>query len=177
MNPLALGDTAYAGPSLEQAITLGACWCNTVIYNLLSACSECQGKEALYWSVYQENCSTIMPPATFPNPVPEGTRVPRWVLLEIPSTNYWSPTAARYVGDIVEVFPGELIDTPVILPTTTSAPSYSFVPGHASLSLSPLPVPTQPSLTSSGVTLILTSFAGGVTTVAAIAGVILSLFS
>jgi hypothetical protein len=47
MNPLALGDTAYAGPSLEQAITLGACWCNTVIYNLLSACSECQGKEAL----------------------------------------------------------------------------------------------------------------------------------
>jgi hypothetical protein len=157
----------------------------------------------------------------FPNPVPEGTRVPRWVLLEIPVSSIvgafvntllklLSPlhrvpitgvprrpdmsavscstsgitlcvfSLTNYSSDIVEVFPGELIDIPVALPTTTSArtiaPTYSFVPGHTSLSLSPLPVPTLPSLASSGVTLNPSSFAGGVTTVAAIAGVILSLF-
>ena len=39
-----LGDyVAYAGPSERKVSEAGACWCNTVLYNLLSACSECQG--------------------------------------------------------------------------------------------------------------------------------------
>ena len=39
-----LGDyVAYAGPSERKVSEAGPCWCNTVLYNLLSACSECQG--------------------------------------------------------------------------------------------------------------------------------------
>ena len=45
-NPLGL-DVGYAGPSLEEVIEADSCWCNTVIYNLMSACSECQGGESI----------------------------------------------------------------------------------------------------------------------------------
>ena len=40
--PLGL-DSGYAGPNEEEVLQAGSCWCNTVIYNLASACSECQG--------------------------------------------------------------------------------------------------------------------------------------
>ncbi|KAN0139129.1 hypothetical protein V8E53_003018 [Lactarius tabidus] len=179
VHPLALGGSSYAGPTIGQAISAsGACWCNTVIYNLASACSECQGGQSIYWSEYYRNCSTILAPATFPNQVPAGTRIPRWVLLEIPSANYWSPIVAQRVGDFPEIPPGGLIDTPVFPPTsTTSVPSHSSVPAPTSSSHAHAPISTIPSSGSSGVSLNPNSFAGCVTAVAAIAGVILSLFS
>ncbi|KAN0139309.1 hypothetical protein V8E53_002810 [Lactarius tabidus] len=188
MNPLLLGDSGYAGPSIAEAAAAGPCWCNTVTYNLASACSECQGGQSILWSEYYQYCSTILPPATFPNPVPAGTSVPQWALLGIPSTNYWSPTSAQRVGDFPELFPGALINTPAILPTTsippyvpapTSPRSVVQEPTFPSLSITPLPTLNIPSSAgaSSGVTLNPNSFAGCVTTVAAIAGVILSLFS
>jgi len=110
--PLGLGDTSYSGPFVDQvtATLTDACWCNTVTYNLISACSECQGGQSLFWSDYNFNCTLILAPSTFPNPVPAGTRVPQWALLGIPSSNYWSPTAAEHVGDTPEILPGELID-------------------------------------------------------------------
>jgi hypothetical protein len=179
MNPLGPGDTAYAGPSITEVIDANACWCNTVIYNLISACSECQGRQPLYWYDYYRNCSTILAPATFPNPVPAGTRVQHWALLDIPTVEYWSPITAQRVGDTPEVLPGGIINTPAIVPTPSTVtpyttPSHTFVPG-------PTLTPTFPSLPTSGLSnrgaLNTNPFAGGVTTVAAMAGLILSLVS
>ena len=46
LTPLGL-DVGYAGPSITEVIEAGSCWCNTVIYSLASACSECQGGESI----------------------------------------------------------------------------------------------------------------------------------
>ncbi|KAH9000991.1 hypothetical protein EDB83DRAFT_862082 [Lactarius deliciosus] len=71
---------SYAGPSREESLEANPCWCNTVTYNLLNACAECQGGLSLSWSEYDLNCTRILAPSTFPNLVPAGTRVPQWVL-------------------------------------------------------------------------------------------------
>ena len=47
MLPLNPGSSSYAGPSIEDALEADSCWCNTVIYSLGSACSECQGAGVL----------------------------------------------------------------------------------------------------------------------------------
>ncbi|KAH9054916.1 hypothetical protein EDB87DRAFT_1361132 [Lactarius vividus] len=98
MNPLGLGDIAYAGPSREDVRDAGPCWCNTVAFSLISACSECQGGQSLLWSEYYLNCTRILEPSTFPNPVPAGTRVPQWALLDITLANFWSASTAQLVG-------------------------------------------------------------------------------
>ncbi|KAH9028993.1 hypothetical protein EDB85DRAFT_1892267 [Lactarius pseudohatsudake] len=98
VNPLGLGDTAYAGPSREEVRDAGSCWCNTVAFSLISACSECQGGQSLLWSEYYQNCARILEPSTFPNPVPAGTRVPQWALVDITLANDWSPSTAQLVG-------------------------------------------------------------------------------
>ncbi|KAH9168064.1 hypothetical protein EDB89DRAFT_1634918 [Lactarius sanguifluus] len=159
---------SYAGPSREENLEANPCWCNTVAYNLLSACAECQGGLSLLWSEYYQNCTKTLAPSTFPNLVPAGTRVPQWVLQDTSRSGIWGFSSARLIGDIPEVFPGELINTPTTstIRTTTSA-SFTVVP-----------VPTSPSSTSSGSGLYKGAFAGGVVCgVTAIAAIILSLFS
>ncbi|KAH9018637.1 hypothetical protein EDB85DRAFT_2294442, partial [Lactarius pseudohatsudake] len=152
VGPLGVGDTHYAGPSRENDLEANPCWCNTVTYNLVSACSGCQGGRSTLWTQYYQNCTRILEPSIFSNPVPVGTRVPQWVLQDTSSSGIWSYSSARLVGDIPEIFPGELINTPTTstIRTTTSA------------SLTVVPVPTSPSFTSSGSGLYKGAFAGGV---------------
>ncbi|KAH8977666.1 hypothetical protein EDB92DRAFT_711304 [Lactarius akahatsu] len=168
LNPLGVGNTHYAGPSREEDLEANPCWCNTVTYNLLSACSGCQGGRSLLWTQYHQNCTRILEPSTFSNPVPVGTRVPHWVLQDTSSSGIWSYSSAQLIGDTPEIFPGELINTPTTstIRTTTSA------------SLTIVPVPTSPSFTSSGSGLYKGAFAGLVVCgVTAIAAIFLSLFS
>ncbi|KAH9161228.1 hypothetical protein EDB89DRAFT_754399 [Lactarius sanguifluus] len=127
VNPLSLGDIAYAGPSREEVRDAGSCWCNSVAFSLISACSECQGAQSLLWSEYYQNCTRILEPSTFPNPVPAGTRVPQWALVDITLANFWSASTAQLVGDTPEIFPGERIDTPATFTIrTSSSPSPTF---------------------------------------------------
>ncbi|KAF8497752.1 hypothetical protein F5888DRAFT_1694525 [Russula emetica] len=57
--------------------------CSTIGYSLLSACDGCQGSDwirayvsAINWTKYAYNCTKTMPPGSFPNPIPAGTRLP-----------------------------------------------------------------------------------------------------
>ncbi|KAH8987999.1 hypothetical protein EDB86DRAFT_2832103 [Lactarius hatsudake] len=173
---------SYAGPSREENLEANPCWCNTVAYNLLNACADCQGGLSLSWSEYYLNCTSIRAPSTFgltlsvagslhtdsPTPVPAGTRVPQWVLQDTSRSGIWSYSSARLIGDTPEVFPGELINTPTTftIMTTTSA---------SSASLTTVPVPTP---SSSGSGLYKGALAGDVICgVTAIAAIFLSLFS
>ncbi|KAH9017359.1 hypothetical protein EDB83DRAFT_189169 [Lactarius deliciosus] len=140
----------------------------TQYIQLLNACAECQGGLSLSWSEYDLNCTRILAPSTFPNLVPAGTRVPQWVLQDTSRSGIWSYSSARLIGDIPEVFPGELI----------SAPTTSTIMTSTSASLTVVPVPTSPSSISSGSGLYKGAFAGGVVCgVTAIAAIFLSLFS
>jgi len=95
----------YTGPDTSDPRAIALCKCSTVKYSLLSACSACQIGTWGTWSQYSTNCTQILP-STFPNPVPNGVRVPKWALLDITLENEWDPSKASAVGGTPEVGPG-----------------------------------------------------------------------
>jgi len=92
----------YAGPPAGKATS---CKCNTISYSLLSACAACQGSSWILWSSWSINCTTVAQPSTYPNPIPDGTRVPYWAYIDVETTNTWSVAAAQSAGDSPEATP------------------------------------------------------------------------
>ncbi|KAF8497741.1 hypothetical protein F5888DRAFT_1694398 [Russula emetica] len=72
--------------------------CSTIGYSLLSACDGCQGSDWISWTKYGYNCMKTMPPGSFPNPIPAGTHLPQWVLLDVTNENNWNPNKSYAVG-------------------------------------------------------------------------------
>ncbi|KAH9035489.1 hypothetical protein EDB85DRAFT_863282 [Lactarius pseudohatsudake] len=66
----------YTGPSGVDNDDL--CKCNTVLYNLISACDACQGQSWLPYSLWSFNCTTKVTPGNFSKQIPAITRVPHW---------------------------------------------------------------------------------------------------
>jgi len=99
------------------------CKCNTVVYSLLSACGACQGATWLPWSVYTTNCSSIYHTSSFPNPVPDGTYVPYWALIDVTVEGTWNSNKSHAVGDTPEVGPGASIVPPVSSSISSSQPT------------------------------------------------------
>lgn len=97
-----LGNGYAYGPTLGT----DPCVCNTVTYSLLSACQGCQGDKWFTYSAFTTNCTMVLAPATFPNPVPSGTSVPYWALIV---TAKFDPTRASQIGNIPEAGPGTKI--------------------------------------------------------------------
>jgi len=85
------------------------CGCNTVMYSLLSACDACQGNPWIPWSEYTSNCTILMPPSTFPNPIPPETHVPQWALIDVTIEGNWNENEAFRVGNDPEQGPGTII--------------------------------------------------------------------
>lgn len=77
--------------------------CNTVAYNLMSACDMCQGEPWISYSEWIFNCTSVSPPGTVSEPIPAGTRIPRWAYLDPTANNTWSVGAAQLAGDSPEV--------------------------------------------------------------------------
>ncbi|KAI0270214.1 hypothetical protein BGY98DRAFT_268207 [Russula aff. rugulosa BPL654] len=115
LQPLPPGDY-YTGPSAAQGTDL--CLCNTIAYSLLSACDGCQGSEWISWSDYAFNCTTILPPGSFPNPIPAGTSLQQWALVNVTNGTTWDANFAQAVGDTPELGPGTILDPdgPLSLP-------------------------------------------------------------
>ncbi|KZT26502.1 hypothetical protein NEOLEDRAFT_1131999 [Neolentinus lepideus HHB14362 ss-1] len=80
---------SYNGPTQASA---NDCLCNTVTYNLMSACSACQNGTVIAWSTWNTNCSTIY--TDYPEYIPSGTRVPGWAYLNV-TEDFWNGTAAE----------------------------------------------------------------------------------
>ncbi|KAG9007391.1 hypothetical protein FRB94_014418 [Tulasnella sp. JGI-2019a] len=80
----ALNDTGpYSPPTSE---TSNVCRCNPVTYNLISACSVCQGGEVGSWTDWIQNCPTNVTDGNkYPLQVPSGTTIPKWA--ECPPSN------------------------------------------------------------------------------------------
>jgi len=74
------------GPyQVPAASTANQCRCNTVAYDLISACSVCQGGIASTWSEWTQNCpQNITAIGKYPRTVPAQTALPNWA--------YWDPT-------------------------------------------------------------------------------------
>ncbi|KAG8702247.1 hypothetical protein FRC08_003611 [Ceratobasidium sp. 394] len=72
------------------------CRCNTVVYNLLSACSICQGGNAGNWANWISNCTagnvTI---GHYPLPLPPGAAIPSWAYLDFTSQDMFQVNVAQ----------------------------------------------------------------------------------
>ncbi|KAH9169670.1 hypothetical protein EDB89DRAFT_1449003 [Lactarius sanguifluus] len=171
---------SYTGPSGIDNANL--CKCNTVTYNLISACDACQGATWITWSEYSFNCTRTLTPSTFPNAVPSGTVVPQWALLDHTNENLWNATTAFVVGDTPEIQPGSLIGTGTAasgsVSSTTSTASRSGSSSRSgsttssSTSSSPFSSPTSSSRSKSNTAAIAGGVAGGVVAVAAVVGLL-----
>jgi len=156
--PPLLPQNSYAGPSGNDDNDL--CKCNTVVYNLISACDACQGSPWTPYSTWTSNCTKKANPGTFPEPVPAGTRVPQWAYIDTSISNNWNIALAQAVGDTPEV-----TGTASIVPPSTSGVSQSTLTPSASGS-------TSASHRSSDAGAIAGGFIGAIAGVALIAGVV-----
>ncbi|TFK30079.1 hypothetical protein FA15DRAFT_663423 [Coprinopsis marcescibilis] len=69
----------YLGPNRE---VVNACRCSSVYYSVLSACAECQGRNWVTWTDYNDNCTAVNL-QQFPAQIPTGVSVPQWAYLDV----------------------------------------------------------------------------------------------
>ncbi|EJT99086.1 hypothetical protein DACRYDRAFT_118358 [Dacryopinax primogenitus] len=122
--------THYVGPTSPSLGTL--CICNTVVYNLVSACAACQGGEWVAWADWTSNCSvSVMTRGSFPGPVPGGTSIPAWAEVDTSLEGTWNAIEARGVAGsaLPDTFPSSTASTTsTATATSTSPPSDSSKP-------------------------------------------------
>jgi hypothetical protein len=111
---------AYGGPTHDYS---NKCECSTVGYSLVSACVECQGQKPFSWSEYVANCTSTLPPSQFPNPVPDGIRVPHWAILDVTNENNWNANESHAAGDNPEYGPGAIFAASGVYTSSASASS------------------------------------------------------
>jgi len=136
----------YQGPTTADTVAGLQCMCTTVAYSLISACDACQGESWINWSNYTANCPTTESFSTFPHPVPSGTRIPAWALLDITAypNQTWDSSKAFAVGDGTELAAGAAIS--VSSSASTGTTGSRTTPTTA---ISPYPTSTSPSSDSS----------------------------
>ncbi|KAI0275887.1 hypothetical protein BGY98DRAFT_1108254 [Russula aff. rugulosa BPL654] len=66
--PPLLPQHSYTG--LSELDIGDKCRCNTIAYNLVSACDACQGEEWTTYSSWSDNCTSLAAPGTFPQAIP-----------------------------------------------------------------------------------------------------------
>ncbi|KAH9964232.1 hypothetical protein BC827DRAFT_1266025 [Russula dissimulans] len=136
----------YQGPTAADTVAGLRCKCTVVAYSLISACDACQGEGWIDWSNYTANCPMTESFSTFPYPVPAGTRVPAWSLLDITAyaNQTWDSNKAFAVGDGTELAPGEAISLGSSASTGTTGSRTTPTTAN-----SPYPTSTSPSSDSS----------------------------
>ncbi|KAF8262486.1 hypothetical protein EI94DRAFT_707395 [Lactarius quietus] len=134
----ALNGTVYVGPVNPSNGNL--CLCNTVSYNLMSACDACQGASWITYSAWSTNCTTNATAGTFPKPIPAGTRVPQWAYNNSTIGDSWNMTLAQLVG----VTGTSSTSTSTAMPSTSAS-------SHSTSSSSPSTLSSSPSTFSSSI--------------------------
>jgi len=128
ISPL-LPQHSYLGPNGPD--NGDTCKCNTVAYNLISACDACQGESWTAYSSWSDNCTSVAAPGFFPDAIPAATRVPNWAYLDPAESGYWNESLAQSAGDSPEVtgsasnVPSSTSNQTTITPGTSSRASSS----------------------------------------------------
>ncbi|KAI0306318.1 hypothetical protein B0F90DRAFT_1688907 [Multifurca ochricompacta] len=95
--PLSPG-SHYTGPSGPDDADI--CKCNSVTYSLISACAGCQKGVWISYEQWTANCTKISPVSTFPQLIPNDTRVPAWGFLGVSDSQPWdNVTACNFGGN------------------------------------------------------------------------------
>ncbi|KIO32737.1 hypothetical protein M407DRAFT_241235, partial [Tulasnella calospora MUT 4182] len=82
----------YVGPSDLDA---NYCACSSVVYSLISACSQCQGHTWVSWSYWRGGCGQdMLTVGEYPLDIPVGTGVPAWAYQNVGLTDRWNQSLA-----------------------------------------------------------------------------------
>lgn len=91
--PALTGTQPYNNPTGSAA---NLCRCNTVTYNLLQACSYCQGANIGGWLDWTTNCTAANTTVgSYPLPLPGGVAVPNWAYLDFTQQDRFLPDVAQ----------------------------------------------------------------------------------
>ncbi|KAG9000305.1 hypothetical protein FRB94_005567 [Tulasnella sp. JGI-2019a] len=86
----------YAPPQGSSTSGPNKCHCNIVLYNLLQACSVCQGGVVGSWSNWIASCGKkVIDTNGFPENTPDGTIIPGWAGLDPTKIGSWNATQAQ----------------------------------------------------------------------------------
>ncbi|KAJ7581076.1 hypothetical protein C8J56DRAFT_256273 [Mycena floridula] len=80
----------YLGPNFLEA---DPCKCSTVVYNLMSACGACQGRNWANWTTWALDCTTIT--IGYPKAIPTAVTVPSWAYIDVTVTSTFDPVQAE----------------------------------------------------------------------------------
>ncbi|KIJ69010.1 hypothetical protein HYDPIDRAFT_36113 [Hydnomerulius pinastri MD-312] len=97
------------------------CQCNSVVYNLISACGACQDAEILSWGSWITNCSGYTA-YSLPYAPPSGTEIPLWAFMGIDGSGAWNATAA-YLNFTDSGTPASTATPPTTSPSSTNTSS------------------------------------------------------
>ncbi|KAJ7447910.1 hypothetical protein B0H11DRAFT_351159 [Mycena galericulata] len=105
----------YTNPN---STTANLCTCSWAAYNLISACTACQGFDSAVqnWAAYTQSCGGFLTNTYFPSNItlPLGTAIPFWA-----TTNPQSWNDARFDASEAQVLAKE--DKPDVVPTVGSS--------------------------------------------------------
>ncbi|KAF8622269.1 hypothetical protein AX15_007144 [Amanita polypyramis BW_CC] len=93
------------GSQYYSAAADNSCECNTVMYNIVSACSICQGGSQQGWRNYSSACSHTYI-GQYPEDILSTTAIPHWAYIDISGTNVFDTNQALSVGDEPETTKG-----------------------------------------------------------------------
>ncbi|KAF8744389.1 hypothetical protein RHS02_02424, partial [Rhizoctonia solani] len=140
----------YTVPSISNSdsyypVTLAQlCMCNTVAYNLGSACQDCQRgstDQGILFSTYVTGGDGCVAPITsLPDSVNPVQQIPEWALIDT-STTFWSYNIAQSVANSGST------TTSSESATTTLSPSTTIMDGSPTITLSD-PTGSAPSSTA-----------------------------
>ncbi|KAI0293053.1 hypothetical protein BC826DRAFT_396914 [Russula brevipes] len=157
----------YVNPSAQDI-----CMCNTVTYNLFSACGACQSQSWILYSSWSQNCTSLATAGTFPGSIPAETRVPRWAYLDPTPRDNWNSTAAALAGDSPEVT-GSVSTVPTTVTVPITVPTTVLISVQSSQSTTPTPeASSAPHSSSSKTAGIAGGVIGGVIGATLIAGIV-----
>ncbi|CEL57767.1 hypothetical protein RSOLAG1IB_02511 [Rhizoctonia solani AG-1 IB] len=117
------GGAPYKAPQGEGA---NICRCNTVVWNLLQACSLCQGGRTSSWGNWVANCSTNdINVGKYPLNLPPSVAIPSWAYLDFTSPGTFQADQARQAAaatTATESVSGRT-QSPTSTSTSTSTPT------------------------------------------------------
>jgi len=90
LQPIINHEDTYRGPTTKLQ---SSCLCSSVIYALVSACSDCQGGLIESWPTWSRNCTSPLVDS-FDGPLPANISVPAWAYFDVNSDPLYSPSAA-----------------------------------------------------------------------------------
>ncbi|KAF8743451.1 hypothetical protein RHS02_03225, partial [Rhizoctonia solani] len=83
------------GPYGFDSDAANNCLCNSVMWNLMSACALCQGKAFGSWGQWMASCPlSMITVGKYPIPLPKGVTVPSWAYYDFTNSGNFDPAMA-----------------------------------------------------------------------------------